>query len=321
MSTHNLVVKHNYLIEKLINNWYSQPAICQKLVAVIISMIYNRKEDLAPFYRIAFKDLYYFLGLQRCNDANKMIRTACKRLNSQPIIEDRKLLIYWFSSLEFLPDGTVEFEFSKKLARYLVDMKGEFTRYRLYNVLPMKRSYSIRMFEIMKQYERRQERTIDLEEFRHLLGVTPGKYLKANDLTKRVIDPCRRELLKKTDIGFNYFPVTGEKGSKRITAFRFTIFHNPKKNRAEAVRIYQDSLKDRTDLNYNPEAYEIPQGSKNTRTFNSVYKTFMDNRSKFPAEWGFKEYVEQYQSSWKIVHLSNGGRDLVASELALSRNK
>lgn len=315
MSSQRLVVKHNYLIEQLRLNWYAQPAIAQKLVAIIISMIYNRENKLEATYKIPFKDLYHYLNLSRCKDANRMVRKACKSLNSQPIIEDRKHLIYWFSSLEFLPDGMVEFEFSNKLAGYLVDLKGEFTKYRLYNVLSMKKAYPIRMYEILKQYETIKERTLSVEELRGLLGVTPGKYPNIKDLKKRVIDSCRRELSRKTDIGFNYYPLSRIKGSKKITHFRFTIYHNPAKNRAEQVEIYKREITGKRDINYTPGEYEIPEGSKNTAQFNSVYKTFMDQRDNFPADWGFKQYIEQYAADWKIVDLEGGGRDLQPTKI------
>jgi len=304
------VVKHNHLIDQLVLEWYRLPAIAQKMVTVIVSMIYTKEKTMST-YRIPFKDLYYYLGLENCKDANKMIRTAVKKINRQPIIENREIMIYWFSSIQFLPDGQIEFEFSDKLGHYLVGLKGSFTRYRLNNILSMKKAYPIRMYELLKQYQAARDRTFELSELKGLLGVPPGGYQDVKDFKKKVINRCQTVLYEKTDIGFTYTPLKKEKGSKRITHFRFNIFNNEKTRPAKIAADYKATV---TQIVQAKQAYEIPDRSINSPAFNNAYKTFKDNPDNFPEDWSFSTYVEQ-TGNFRIERLPGGGKDLVPTKL------
>ena len=69
-------------------------------------------------------------------------------------------------------EAVVEVEFSQKLMPYLLELKQQFTTYYLANVMALKSSYSIRIFELLKQYEKIGKRSISLENLRQLVGTT-----------------------------------------------------------------------------------------------------------------------------------------------------
>lgn len=53
---------------------------------------------------------------------------------------------------------------------YLLQLKERFTRYELKNILYFKNKYSIRIYELLKQYEKIGKREINIKELRGYLG-------------------------------------------------------------------------------------------------------------------------------------------------------
>ena len=67
--------------------------------------------------------------------------------------------------------------------------------------MKLKSSYAIRIYELLKQYEKLQERTFLLDELRKMLGAE-DIYPAYGNFKQRVLLPAQKELKKKTDISF-----------------------------------------------------------------------------------------------------------------------
>ena len=116
-----------------------------------------------------------------------------------------------------------EIEAHDKAVPYMFDFKERYFTYELWNVLRLKSSNQLRMYEILKQYEYIGTCKLSLTELRELLCISPKEYPRWDNFKTRVLDSCQQALAEQTDITFTYEPIrTGHK----FTAIMFFIRKN-----------------------------------------------------------------------------------------------
>jgi len=104
--------------------------------------------------------------------------------------------------------------------------RKDYFKYELWNVIGLDSVNQFRMYEILKEFEYKTERVINVDELRVLLGIKEEEYTKYSDFRRRVLDACQQALKEKTDISFTYKPhARGGKGGK-IQSLLFTITKN-----------------------------------------------------------------------------------------------
>lgn len=218
------IIKSNQIIEAR----YKLSLLEQKLILIMASLI-NRRDDDFKFYKISFNDLVKALGIEKDKKRgyHNKVKEIIANLNSKPIFiqkGERWISFSWIASAEYIPEeAMIEFEFSQKLKPYLLQLKRAFTTYKLKNVIRLKSSYSIRIYELLKQYEKIGSRTIPLDELKKKLGVEQ-KYKKYNDFKRFVLTVAKSELPKKSDIDFDYREI---RHGKQIAEIEFyNIRHN-----------------------------------------------------------------------------------------------
>ena len=209
----NIVVKKNPLIESK----YKMNPLEIKILLSVISMIDKNDSDFWT-YRIKIKDLGEY----------KEIKRACKSLINRSFeIKDGKSweLYSWFSYIAYKNQyGLIECSFDPRLKPYLLQIKDNFTAYTLESILPMRSTYSVRIYELLKQYESIGSRSFDLNDLQELLQV-PKSYRIWRDFVKRVLEPAKKEINQYSDITIDYKPV---KTGRKITALNFVIGSNLK---------------------------------------------------------------------------------------------
>ena len=246
-----LIVKDNKLIEAN----YSLSTLQQKVLLKAISVI--EPKDTKHIYKFSIMDFAEAVDLKGSKTIYRQMATICDQLTDLKKFFIKKkdggiAYINWVASAEYIPkEAVVEVEFSQKLMPYLVELKEQFTTYYLANVMPLKSSYSIRIFELLKQYEPLKKRKIDLEELRKLVGTTEidqnGEIIKEDyplygHFKSRVIVPAQKELKQKTDIYFNFTEI---KEGRKVVAIEFEI----KENTRNKKKIQKSSI---CTLTYSP---------------------------------------------------------------------
>jgi plasmid replication initiation protein len=108
----------------------------------------------------------------------------------------------------------------------LFDYQRDYFTYELWNVLNLESVNQFRMYEVLKQYEKRGERTLSVSELKTLLGIEEKEYPRWNNFRMRVLDACQQALQEKTDICFTYEPCARSGRGGKIQALRFTITKN-----------------------------------------------------------------------------------------------
>jgi plasmid replication initiation protein len=196
----NLVTKANKLVEAR----YKLTATEQKIILMLISKIEPDDLDFKR-YRFRITDFEKLIGVKRKNLYTEMVNITeniMKRVLKLYDVDNNKLfLTHWVQNATYeLGTGYAEFTFDPSLKPYLLHLKSSFLKYQLKNVVQLKSTYSIRIYELLKQYEKIGERTFDLYELREILGLKPEEYKLYGDFKRYILKSAERELPKKTDI-------------------------------------------------------------------------------------------------------------------------
>lgn len=219
---------------KLVEARYSLSPNEQKIIILMVALI-NPDDESFKTYRIKISDFARLLKINNKNiypeTEDLLYRLVDRTLKIQK--EGGYLITGWVSSAEYIKaEGIVELSFDKKLKPYLLQLKKEFTKLDLFKIIQFRSNYTIRIYMLLKQYEKIGFRQFDLLEFRQKLGATTI-YPRFNSFRQRVIDSAKKELDKKdkngnfvSDISFNLEPI---KQGRKVVSLRFIIFQNQHK--------------------------------------------------------------------------------------------
>ncbi len=190
----NLIVKSNSLINSKGKYKYSKNEL--KLICCLISEV---KKDEKDFNVKSFELKKLNFNSDEFNN-HTYLNELCQDLLSKPfLIPNSKKWVNWFSSLEVL-NGVINYNFEPSLKPYLLELKENFTSYYLNNILSLSSSYSIHMYELLKQLEKVGFRKFSIDELRDIL-IIPNSYqfVHFKNLMEKI-----KEDLKKTDLNVDY---------------------------------------------------------------------------------------------------------------------
>jgi len=120
----------------------------------------------------------------------------------------------------------MEIDAHDKALPLMFELKERFFKYNLWNALSLGSSNQLRMYEILKQYEKIGHRIISLDELKSLLGINKKEYPRFGDFRIKVLDACQQALQTRTDIKFTYEP-HGKRGKGgKIIYLKFIIEKN-----------------------------------------------------------------------------------------------
>jgi plasmid replication initiation protein len=139
-------------------------------------------------------------------------------------------LITKYTRPEEMKDDTyIEFKFNNDLKQHLLELKNNFSKYDMQNIIPLQSIYAIRIFEILKSYQYQKTVTLEVEYLKGILEIS-DKYNLYTDFKRSVIDKAQKEIAENCDIAFRY---EEKKRGKKVIALIFTIYENKAKREKE----------------------------------------------------------------------------------------
>lgn len=233
----NLVTKSNMLIEAN----YKLGVVEQKIILCLASNISPDDSDFKT-YTLPIKEFIKLLELKGKSKYTELRQTTKELM--QKVFEvrvDKKVIqVSWLSYVAYNEtEGTIDIRFDPFLRPYLLELKREFTSYKLENVVKLKSSYAIRIYELLKQYEKLQERTFLLKSLREMLGAE-DIYPAYGNFKQRVLVPAQKELKKKTDISFKIEEV---KKGRKVEKVKFLITSTGKKKSGQ-LELFHENLEE-----------------------------------------------------------------------------
>jgi plasmid replication initiation protein len=235
-----IVTQANELVESRYNLTLGE----QRLIFTMIARIQPDDEDFKP-YRISLNELAEFLGIDKNHIYSDCKKITKKLLGKVVEIQEtgRLLQTHWVSSADYV-DGTgmVNLTFDPLLKPYLLQLKGNFTSSKLEMLLSFKSQYTMRMYTLLKQYERLNGREVELHLLREILGIGKEQYKLYTDFKRNILESTQKELKAKADLTFEFDEI---KHGRRVGAIRFKILSQKK-----LIEPTQD--KDKNTVNVTP---------------------------------------------------------------------
>jgi len=209
-------MRKSYLVSKskdLIEARFRLPVAEQRLIALLVAKIHPDDEDFKPYrFKIAaIARLFDTAAMEVRREVEKLTKSLLGR-TLQIREPDGLLQINWMYMAKYHDDSdTVELKFGPELRPYLLQLQEKcFAQYRIENITQLQSRYSVRLYELLKQYEVAGNRKFYLHELREVLGLLDHEYKLFGDFKRRILDQAKKELPKKTDIQFSY--KTAKKG-------------------------------------------------------------------------------------------------------------
>jgi plasmid replication initiation protein len=298
---------------------YKLNPLSLKFITTLIAGL-KRSDNINEVYKFRVKEFKELTQLKR-KDIYWAIKEALKELLEKPLYipkskdenDNSFLMLNWVASAEYKEgEGAIEFEISNKLRPYLLEAKEKFLKYKLENILPLKSSYVIRLYEILKdwlsmhnRYGNKTEKIISLDEFRKVLEI-PKSYQYSSGIKKRILEKAETELKKHTDIIFAFKEI---KTGRKITHIKFIIEENPK-NSKENKDIYSFMKTLRSFINYIRKHYInkaiITTIDKNTKqkirlaiSKNNLVYDMYGNIKNYDSERSYEIYKNLYEYAKK----------------------
>lgn len=178
------------------------------------------------------------------------------------IVENGKIrVLTLYSEFDWSMDKprTIAIVCNDKILPYIFELKKNYTSYRLENIAKLNSVAKIRLYELMKQYEKIKEIKFEVDELKKMLMSTETRF---NDFRLRVIEPAIKSINENTDITVRYEKVLR---CRKCTALRFFISGKPAEKEVIEVQAAEVS---------EPELDEKPPRSSKPKTLEELYMKY-----------------------------------------------
>lgn len=217
------VYKHNDMIQKGRHELTLQE---QRCVLYAISKI-KPNDTVFQEYTFELSDFYKLCGIH--GDSYTKLKKILQGLADRSwwaTIDEKgtESLVRWFSTLRTSKrSGKVTIEFHKDMMPFLLELTKEnqyYTHYQMKYILPMKSQYAIRLYELLKSYQRNNYQWFfNIEQLKKQLN--GEKYTRFPDFRRWAIEPAVKEINKFTDINIAWEPI--KEGRKVIRIIFYMI--------------------------------------------------------------------------------------------------
>lgn len=190
---------------------YEMTACEMDIVFYLLSLL--RKEDkVGTFYKVKVTDLMNLTGRQ-WNYQQFLDATSALRTREYVFQDEHRLLqVGLLASAEYIKgEGIIELEISEKIRPYFVDLKRNFTSFRLQAAFSLSSKYAKRIYQIASQWKDKNEtRVYSLHDLKVMLslkdpkGIEPEQYTKVSMLQKYVLDIAVSQINQNTDLHISY---------------------------------------------------------------------------------------------------------------------
>ncbi|MFE4036281.1 replication initiation protein [Priestia sp. YIM B13489] len=228
----NWVTKSNILIEST----YKLSLQEQRILLIMASKVQPNDETLKT-YRFRAKDFIEIVGNKKGTGFYSYLKEIVNGLQTKILTikeKGRQRNYNWvITSIYEENEGYITLQFHPSLKYLFLELKEKFTSYQLENVVRLNSVYSIRIYELLKQYERLRKRELTLEELRHFLAIEPTKYKQYGHFKSKVLAVAQKEINNKTDIHFEFVEV---KTGRKVTSIEFIITSSPALNDSSSIQ-------------------------------------------------------------------------------------
>lgn len=254
----------------LISSKYNSSVLENKLLA--LGLLKAKNEEGRIVSKISTKELKHFLNeKERVNGSfyTQIKEAADEMMDRKILIEDKennRFIIMALIGVVKYENNILEIKFEPDMTNYILDVKSNYTNFNIPILMSFKRTYSYRLYEILKSglYDKNKNfsnkekdeyiLSFTVPELKLSIGVvdTTEKEVKqelrkgkldiatiVNDVSKNkkfeswsnfkfcVLDPAVSEINQKSDISVSYILDRNGNGGK-VTGIEFSVIYKPK---------------------------------------------------------------------------------------------
>jgi len=220
-----ILAMHNSIIEARYNMNLNEI----KLFIALVSLIQKRDEDFKE-YSISVDELVKLFNIKDDTGIYDDLKRIARSLVKRTVFIENKEKNQWeeyplFAKMEY-KDGTLQAKFNSEISPFLLQLSKNFTRFKLAEFKPFASKYSIRIYELLKQYRKIGERTFEIDGLRLKLGVEQSKLKQIGEFKRFVIDKAQSEL-ETTPMAFDYQMI---KTGRKFTKIKFILKYRQEKS-------------------------------------------------------------------------------------------
>jgi plasmid replication initiation protein len=216
----NQATQSNCLIEAT----YKMSVPAKRVMLMLLSQIHPEHFDISKKITIQASDYSKKTGVS-LDRSYKDIKLGCRELMRTIITTRDKILkkteecvvVQWMSYHD--NEGWLEAKFTEWVTPYIQHLaKIGYTTISVDEAVKFSSFHTIRLYELLMQFQKTGERYISLDLLREIFQIGPKQYPRFNDFKRRVIDPSIKEIETKTNWIVVWEPIS--KGRK-ITSLSF----------------------------------------------------------------------------------------------------
>ena len=228
----SLVIKQNSLNEAKYSNISSEGL---KFFAVYLTKI-DQRDISTRIVRFTLAEFTHAIGLEQGQNIKYFHKIAGKLLSQVVYVPNSNggfKAFPLFQTFELDKDKEtgewyIEIDAHDKVLELMFGFNDKYFKYEFGNIAGLTSNNQIRMYEILKQYEKLDKREISIEQLRFLLDIKDNEYIGSDgfeNFKKKVLKPCQKALKEKTDICFDFKRGKTGRGGKWLSII-FTIYPN-----------------------------------------------------------------------------------------------
>jgi hypothetical protein len=127
-----------------------------------------------------------------------------------------------FGTEDFSFGATVLMDVSEEAFPLVFGCEAPFFTYRLSDLMGLRSVNQFRLYEILKGNLSAMPFIMQMDALRRLLGMAPGKLPSFAAFRRDVLDACKKAMVGRTDISFDYAPY-GTNSKRKVTSVVFLI--------------------------------------------------------------------------------------------------
>jgi Initiator Replication protein len=244
----------------------------------MLTMIRSDDKDFYE-YKIYIHDLIKDFQLENNKDTYQRVKDGARKLMTKIIrvlVKDEGNLVELETPIigavkKTLDEGDgsyIKLAFFPEMKQFLLELKNRYLVYDFKNVSNLPSPYYVRIYELLKQYEKIGERRFGVTELKEILGITT-EYKLYGHFKSKILDKAQAKLEEHTDIYFTYKEI---KRGRSIEGLVFYI-HSNRNKMNEPIKT--DIITDFEDV--------IEEEDVETLDINPVYQTYFERLNGW---WG-----------------------------------
>jgi len=218
----SVVTQSNQLIEAS----YKMSISAKRVMLMLMSQIHPGQQDISGKIRIEASDYAEKTGvcfkqsyIDIQNGCRELMGTIIKTKDYVAKTTEACVVIHWMKYHE--NEGWLEATFTPWIAPFIHKLRGiGYKTIEINEALKFKRFYSIRLYELLMQWDLSGIRMITLEDLRLAFNIEKKAYPAFKDFRVKVLDPSVKEIEKKTKWTLKY---KTKKTGNKITSFLFSF--------------------------------------------------------------------------------------------------